>query len=119
MKALESLELLHDATELRKLIIENPDMPLMIFVGQDTYNDEYMYTACTSVKAKIGEILDCDQQVNEEKIYCDRTDFEDDLRIHLEDEFNGDDKEFDEFVGKKLSEYEPFWKKAIIIYADN
>lgn len=61
MKALESLELLHDATELRKLIIENPDMPLMIFVGQDTYNDEYMYTACTSVKAKIGEVQSQEQ----------------------------------------------------------
>ncbi|WP_300919671.1 hypothetical protein [uncultured Dubosiella sp.] len=116
---MKSLDLVYDAKELREIIINNPDLPLVVFACENVYSDDYTSVLCTDVRAHIGEILDCDQQVNEEKIYCDRTDFEDDLRIHLEDEFNGDDKEFDEFVGKKLSEYEPFWKKAIIIYADN
>lgn len=116
MKALENLELLQDTAKLRKLIIENPDMPLMIFVGQDTYNDEYMYTACTSVKAKIGEVLDCDDQVTEGEIFCDRTEFEDKLRIYLEDEY---DVYSDSFVAKKLREYDQFWKQTIIVWADN
>lgn len=119
MKALENLEFLHDTAELRKLIIENPDMPLMIFVGQDTYNDEYMYTACTSVKAKVGEVLDCDDQVTEGEIFCDRMEFEDKLRMYLEDEYDGDDEDFDSFVAKKLSEYDPCWKQTIIVWADN
>lgn len=109
----------YDTSELRRMIIENPDLPLVVFAGENVYSDDYASVLCADVRAYIDEILDYDQQVNEEKIYCDRTDFEDDLRIHLEDEFDGNDKEFDEFATKKLSEYDPYWKKVIIVYADN
>ncbi len=116
---MKSLGLTYDASELRRMIVENPELPLVIFAGENVYSDDYTNVACTDVRASIGEVLDCEQQVNEEKIYCDRTDFEDDLRIHLEDEFDGDDEDFDDFIAEELKQYDPYWKKAIIVYADN
>lgn len=116
---MKSLGLAYDTSELRKMIVENPALPLVVFAGPNIYCDENMYWGCTDVKVEIGEVLDCDQQINEEKIYCDRTDFEDDLRISLEGEFDGDDKDFDAYAEKESKEYDPYWKKAIIVYADN
>ena len=116
---MKSLDLIYDASELRKLIIEKPDFPLVIFAGRNTYCEDYSWIACTDVRVSIGEVLDCEQSVKEDYIYCDRKEFEDDLWNYLEDEFEGDDEEFFEFIKNKLKEYEPYWKSAIIIYADN
>lgn len=118
-EAEEKKTLVNDATELRKMIIENPDLPIMVFAGSNTHCDDYIYTACSDVKTEIGEVLDCEQKVNEEKIYCDRMDFEDDLRSRLEDEFDGPNEEFDAYVEKESKKYDQHWKKAIIVYADN
>lgn len=115
----KSLDFVCDASELRNLILENPDLPLVIFSGSDVYNDGYICMVCTYVSASIGEVLDCEQEANGLRVYHSRTDFEDDIRRFLGDEFAGDDKEFDEFVAKKLSEYEPYWKKAIIAYVEH
>lgn len=34
---------LEDTTELRKLIIYNPDLPLIVFCGDDSWHDWYPY----------------------------------------------------------------------------
>ena len=32
---------LDDTTELRKLIIENPDLPLIVFAGEESWSGDY------------------------------------------------------------------------------
>ena len=34
---------LNDATKLRKLILENPDLPLLIFAGEESWSDNFAY----------------------------------------------------------------------------
>ena len=114
--------LLHKTDQLRKLIMENPELPLLILAGENACSMAYSSMFCYEVRAYIGEFLDCDQDINDEIAYSDRDNFEDDLRIHYEDTDeceNMSDEEFDKFIEKKLEEYDPYWKKCIILYADN
>ena len=110
--------LVHKTDKLRQLILENPDLPLFVFVGQYAASD-WAWTACSDVKAKIGEVMDCNPVEDEERIYTDREEFEDMISDYYSSDFNGTDAEYDELVENKLKEYEPYWKKCIILYADN
>ena len=104
---------------LRKLILENPELPLVVFAGRDACDSDYSLSACSKVDASIGEFLDCVQDIDEERVFDDRDDFEDILRERYAYDFDGTDDEFEEFIEKKLMEYEPDWTKCIILYVDN
>lgn len=69
----------------------------------------------------IGEILDCEQDINDEVTYVDRDKFEEDLQDRLADDEryeNLPDAEFENIVKAELAKYEPYWKKVICIKAD-
>ena len=105
-----------DATdELRKLILENPDLPLLISAGEDSRG--FM---CTYVNCRIGEFLDCEQEIDDERCYDDREEFTEALiDYYYDDCIDMSDEEQDEFINKKLAEYEPYWTKCIILHVDN
>lgn len=42
-------DLVHETEKLRKLIIENPDCPLLIFAGEEANGGDYSYMCCTEV----------------------------------------------------------------------
>ena len=118
----ESIGLMHTTDELRRLILENPDLPLVILAGENACDYDYSTMFCSQVNAYIGEFLDCEQEINKERAYEDRESFEDDVRDYYEyfDECQKmPDDEFDKFIEEKLAEYEPYWKKCIILYVDN
>lgn len=108
--------------ELKKLITEYPDYPIVVMVGTEVVADDtygWWYAPCLSFS--IGEILDCEQDIDDEKTYLDRDDFEDDIRNYFEwkEEYDSlSDEEFDKAVKDKMAEYEPYWKKVIQIRAD-
>ena len=108
--------------ELQKLIAEHPDYPIVVLCSSDVVADDgYSYWYAPKLSFTIGEILDCEQDVNDEKTYSDRDDFEDDVRYMFECDSQYDnlsEKEFDELVKNELEKYEPYWKDVIIIYAD-
>lgn len=106
--------LLHGTEGLRKLIIENPNLPLLVFAGEDAVCGEWSWTSCSSIRSEIGEYLDCQQSVYPEKVFCDRQEFEEELEDHLYDE-DLTDEEFE----RRLAEYEPYWKPCIILWVDN
>ena len=110
--------LLHSAEKLRQFIIDNPDLPLLIFAGEEANTGDYGYESCSYVSADVGEFLDCCQDVNEERCYYDREDFREDLEYQYDD-FDGSDEEFEQFIDKKMAEYDPHWKKCIIVKVDN
>lgn len=109
--------LLHSTDELRKLILENPELPLLVFAGEDSVCRDYSWTACGSIHAHVGEFLDCQQDVNDERVYTDRQDFEGDIECYSD--FDGTDDEFDAYIKSQMKKYEPFWKPCIILYVDN
>lgn len=100
---------LEDTTELRKLIIENPDLPLIVFCGDDSWHDWYPYE-----KANVNG---CD--VKELTLYndwwLDKEDYADTLHLDLAEEYVGmTDEEYDKMIDQKVNETE--FVKAIVIY---
>ena len=108
--------------ELKQLISEHPDYPIVVICNNEVCaDDSYNWWYAPSLSFGIGEILDCEQDVNDERIYTDRDEFEEDLADILGDSGDYDettDEEFDAIIKTELLKYEPYWKKVIKIYAD-
>lgn len=108
--------------ELKKLIAEHPDYPIVVLCNYEVCaDDSYNWWYAPELRFKVGELLDCEQDVNDERVYSDRGEFEDDLENMLSDSGDYDettDEEFDNIVKSKLEEYEPYWRKVILIMAD-
>ena len=114
---------LKQTDELKKLIAEHPDYPIVVLCNYEVCggDDSYDWWYAPEIKFSIGEILDCEQDVNEERMYTDRDKFEDDLADKLANNSDYDeatDEEFDAIVKAELAKYEPYWKKVIQIRAD-
>lgn len=110
-----------DNTELKKLILENPELPLLFF-ATDEANSGNWSSELASARFHKGICLDYPKDMpipNDERIYTDKEDLECDLREGLNEEyFNLSDDEFDAVVASRMEEYEPYWKECIIITVD-
>ena len=101
---------LNDTSELRKLIMDNPTLPLLFFCGEECYKGEYPYEQATVTSVGIQNLtlynnywLDEDGYA-EELSYnlCDKPEYE-----HLSDE------EYSEMIDRKVKEAE--FIKAIVV----
>lgn len=113
--------LLNECQELKRLIIENPDLPLAFF-AEDTGDYYCGYISCSSVTAEKGEVLDCYQDINDERAFTSRDEFEEDLQevlCEIDEYRNISDEEFDEILKKEKSKYDDKWKDCIIVYVGN
>ena len=102
---------LNDTTELRKLIIENPDLPLLIFCGEDSWRDEYTYERADVRRAEIKELTLYNDY------WLDKDDYEEELADNLSDEEEYKDlseEEYEHMIKEKVTETE--FVKAIVIY---
>lgn len=102
---------LNDTTALRNLILENPDLPLLIFCGEDSWHDEYPYEQADARNGEIKELTLYNDW------WMDRDEYEDRLADNLcnEEEYKDmSDEEFDKMINKKVAETE--FVKAIVIY---
>lgn len=116
------LGLIHDATELRKLIAENPDLPIVVIAGEEANNgDSYYWMYCSSVSAQIEEILDARLPFDDERVFSDREMIEEAIADHLNDKEteNLSEEDFDALVKTEIVKYEPYWRKVIAVYVDN
>lgn len=105
-KLLVSLE---DTTELHKLIIDNPDLPLIVFCGDDYWHDFYPYE-----KANVNS-CDIEELTLYNDWWLDKEDYGDTLHLDLAEEYVGmTDEEYDAMIDQKVSEAE--FVKAIVIY---
>ena len=108
--------------KLKKLIAEHPDLPIVVIVNAEVVaDDDYNWWYAPDISFSLGEILDCEQDVNDMKVYTDRDDFKEDLQnilCDLEEFENATDEEFDQAVKEQLADYEPYWKQVIQIRAD-
>ena len=108
--------------ELKELIAKYPDYPIVVLVDSEVVaDDDYGWWYAPEIRFNIGEILDCEQDINDERVYTDRDEFEEDLADILGDSGDYDettDEEFDAIVKTELAKYEPYWKKVIQIMAD-
>lgn len=109
-----------DNAELKKLIIENPNLPLLIFVTEDANSGEWSVELASCGCSK-GIVLDATKDCwlpRDDRIYTDASDLEEDIRNALddEDEYKSlSDKEFYSVVAEKVKALEPYWKECIIV----
>lgn len=108
--------------ELKQLISEYPDYPIVVLCNYEVCggDDSYYWWYAPEISFSIGEILDCEQYINEDRMYTDRDEFEEDLANKLVDSGDYDkatDEEFNAVVRTKLANYEPYWRKVIQIRA--
>lgn len=102
---------LHDTLNLRQLILENPDLPLVIFVGEDAWQGEYSYNDAPASKGSIQTLTmynDC---------WMDEDDYEDNLRNDLcdyEEYIDMSDEEFNAMIDKRIAE--TIFCQAIVVY---
>lgn len=115
------LGIVQDTIELRKLIAENPDLPIMVMAGEYAWSGNYGYECCTIVNCEITKVLDCETPFSE-YIFTDEDYFEEKLTDYwsVQPEAKGlTEEEFDKLIEKEIAKYEPYWKKVIAIHADN
>ena len=114
--------LLHSTDELKRLILGNPELPILVLAGDNANIGDYGYMSCSRVRAQEGEFLDCEQQIDACKCYTDRDDFEDDVADFLagEEQYRDlPDDEFNALVERTVNEYDDFWKPCILLLVDN
>lgn len=110
--------IVHDTAELRKLIAENPNLPIVVLVGEEAYSGEWGYEYQTNVSCSLEEVLDCEIPFGGGIVPTDKDDFEEQLSDYLYDK-ELSDSEFEKLLKEEMTKYEPYWKKVIAIYADN
>ncbi len=106
---------LDDSTKLRKLIMENPDLPLLAFVGESAHIGDFAYNSAGIYNVGIDEVA-----LFDDYYICDRDEYEDRLfdRMDGSEEFGGlSEEEMQEKIDEMMSKVE--FQKAIIIYVDN
>lgn len=107
--------------ELKKLIAENPDYPIVVICDSEVVADDgYAWWYAPKISFTLGEILDCAQDIDEEKVFIDRDEFKESLedKLSWQEEYDKlSEEEFNKVVSKKLAEFDPYWKSVIQIRA--
>lgn len=102
---------LRDTTILRNLILENPDLPVLIFCGEDAWNGEWGYTSAQASSGKVEELTLYSDQ------WMDRDDYEEALADNLADEEEYkdlSDDDYEKMIQEKVEQTE--FVKAIVIW---
>lgn len=102
---------LNDTINLRNLIIERPDLPLIIFCGEEAWSGDYGYTQADASSGSIETLtlyhdMWLPKDDYEEQLYNDLSDVEEYKSLS--------DEEYDRMVKKKVAETE--FVEAIVIY---
>lgn len=98
---------LDDTDELRKVILDNPELPIIIFAGEESYCGEYAYNLAEIRTVKIKELTMLDE------IYVDKDDFRDRLNDRLAATYETEEK-LSHAIDNVIKETE--FLKAIVIY---
>lgn len=116
---LDNYSLVQKSDKLKKLILENPELPIVILANEDSSNADYGWTFCSSISFYIEEILDYDFYDSDE-VFTDRDRFEEVIADNLYDEYcEKPEEEYEAAIKCEVEKYDPYWKKVIAIYASN
>jgi len=115
--------LLTDSKELREAILEHPDYPILAFASEDANNGDWSTMSC-QLSVKVGEFLNCQQDVKDDYIFTDRDEFEEQVGDNLydldRDAFHYDnEQELEECIAEIVAQYDEYWTPCIIVMAFN
>ena len=105
------------SNELKNLISENPELPIIFLAGSCANLDKENWTCCYETFAEIGEIIDTEEfPVFSDFVFHNRDEFYEVLYECLEDDYKDLDKtSLDDLFQKYVKEYEPHLKKVIAV----
>ena len=111
--------LMHSGEQLRKLLLEYPELPLVVFAKDSANSGDYYAMSCTDISAEVGEFLDCQQEYNDCYCFTDRDEFRDEIAetVYLDQEIT--DEQLERETERIFAEYEPYWKPCIILTVGN
>lgn len=102
---------LNNTSHLRQLILDNPDLPLLIFCGEESWCGEWAYSQADASKGEIKTLTLCDDMWVEEEEYLEWLSD----RLNFSGEYmDMSDEEFERMIEQKVEETE--FCKAIVIY---
>lgn len=117
---LDHIKLSKSTEELKKLIAEHPDYPIVVLAGEEANNGDYGWMYCSDISFGIEEILDTDFVDYNDCAFTDRDRLEEYIEDMLYDEYNEKpEEEYEKAIKAKLAELEPYWVSVIAIYATN
>ena len=102
---------LENTNKLKELILNNPELPLLIFVGEEAYNDEFAYNMVDVGHVEIKELTVY------KNYYIEKDEYKEQLIDDLSEEekyYDLSDSEYFEMIDKKVEEAE--YIKAIVIH---
>lgn len=112
--------LVKNSDELKKIILENPDLPIAVLADDNSNCGDWRWTYCSSITFGIGEILDCDYYDYDDVVFVDRDRLEEKIADDLYDDYcDKSEEEFEAAIKREVEKYEPYWQKVIAIYASN
>lgn len=114
--------LIHDASDLRRLIAENPTLPIVVLADEESAGDWSAWTYCSSVRCELAKLLDVRTPYDDdgECIFTDETDFKEaveDFWCDAEPDYSG--MTLDEKIQSEIEKYKHEWRDVIAIYATN
>lgn len=115
---MERESLAKQTDELKALIAEHPDYPIVVFAGEEANGGDYAWMLCSSVEFGVGKILDTDYFGYNDEIITD----EDSLELIVEERLYDEGLEGEQLekaIKDKIKELEPYWKDVIFIWATN
>lgn len=102
---------LNDTSHLRQLILDNPDLPLLIFCGEESWCGNWAYSQADASNGAIKNLTLINDVWVEEEEYIDR--LTDELAFSEEyKDISGE--EFDRMIDQKVAA--TVFCKAIVIY---
>ena len=109
-----------DTDQLKKLIAENPDLPIVVLAGDSANDGDHSWMYCSCISFSIDEILDCDYLDYGDVVFTDRDRLEEKIADDLCSEYaDKPDEEFEAAIAREVKKYDPYWKKVIAIWATN
>ena len=114
--------LYHPTDKLRELILENPDLPIVVLATEDAYSDDCGgSTVCSNVSCWIDDVLS-PTSLTDERIFVGKNEFEEWLRDSptFQDEHSEDsDEEFELAVNEQMALFDEDWISAIVVMVGN
>lgn len=119
---IKKTDLSKQTDELKQLILDNPDLPIVVLTETEVVaDDSYGYWYGSNIKFNITEIIEYQGLYdNYFHVYEDREELEEKIANDLADDeryCDLSDEQFDAMLKIKMKEYEPMWTKVIAIYS--
>ena len=115
---MDRAEVTKKTEELKRLIAEHPDYPIVVLAGEDANSGDYYWMYCTDISFDVGEILDAEYFDFNDAMITDRDRLEEIIEDKLYDT-GLEGEELEKAIKAKAAELEPYWTNVIAIYATN